>query len=76
MIFFKLNFPNCFLQYSDPKSTIKNIGHRAHLGDIIGSSYPLNSCNSTPIKGMFIPSVQATFYRNGKLSFKVIIEIK
>ena len=39
MIFF-LTFPDCFLQYSDPKSAIKNIGHHARLGDIIGSSYP------------------------------------
>ena len=73
MIFF-LTFPDCFLQYSDPKSTIKNIGHNARLGDIIGSSYHLNPCNCT-IKGMFIPSVHATIYRNGKRSFKVIFEI-
>ena len=46
MIFFK-TFPNCFLQYSDPKSAIKNIGHHARLGEIIGSSYPLNPCNCT-----------------------------
>ena len=27
--------------------TIKNIGHHPRLGDIIGSNYPLNSCNCT-----------------------------
>ena len=55
----------------------KNIRNHARLGDIIGSSYmyPLNPCNCTSIKGMFIPSVHATFYRNGKHSFQVILEI-
>ena len=47
MFFFLETFPDCFLQHSDPKSEIKNIGHHARLGDIIGSSYPLNTCNCT-----------------------------
>ena len=63
MIFLE-TFPDCFLQHSDPKSAIKNIG----LGDIIGWSYPLNPC-------MLIPSVHPTFCRNGKHTFRVILEI-
>ena len=46
MIFF-LTFSDSFQQYSDPKSAIKNIGHHTRLGDIIGSSYPLNHCDCT-----------------------------
>ena len=30
---------------------------------------------TAPVKDMFIPSVHATFYRNGKHSFNVILEI-
>ena len=46
IIFFK-TFPDSFLQYSDPKSVIKNIGHHARLEDITGSRYPLNPCKCT-----------------------------
>ena len=44
MTFFE-TFSDCFLQHSDLKSAIKNVGHHVHLGDRIGSSYPLNPCN-------------------------------
>ena len=67
-------FPDYFLQFSDPKSTIKNIVHHAQLGDIIGSNYPLNPCNCT-YQGHAYSFTSRYFLQEREAKSKVIIEI-
>ena len=48
------------------------IGHQARLGDTTCSSY---SFNHSDLSTKFVPSIHATFCRNRKHSFDVILEI-
>ena len=72
---FSFFFLDCSLHYFDSKCEIKKIGHQDHLGEITCSSYSYLIIATSSIKDKFVPSVHATFRRNRKHSFDVILEI-
>ena len=74
MISFFKTFPDCFLLLRDLKSAIKNMAHYARLGDVIGSSYPLNPCNCT-YQGHVYSFSSRCVIQEWEAQFKVILEI-
>ena len=55
------------------KNTIKEIGHRASLSDMVGQTYPLYACTSTNYARFFIPSQCILRWLEAR-DFKVTLE--